>query len=111
MPFRRDGKAASVAARDWQRWLTQNAALIRAAGLPPHVLTSRADWEYLLRTGYHGYPQPDFVLDELSAVQRDAFRRLLETTLTLGERVRGCAGWHFVCPPGLPATGKADPDT
>jgi hypothetical protein len=66
------------------------------------VLESRADWEYLLRYGYHcrgAYPDIDFRLEELSATQKAAFRELLTQALSEEERQQGNAAWHFVCPP------------
>ena len=108
MGFRRDGKKAHAETRSWQAWLAEYAELLRAAGLPPQVLRSRADWEYVLRHGYHGWPRIDFLLEELTAPERRAFRRLLEVSLSAEERQRGCAGWHFVCPPSKPP--EADPE-
>jgi hypothetical protein len=98
--FRRDGKAAHENNRAWRAWVDGHAALIRAAGLPPAVLRSRADWRYLLRYGYHcdgPHPNIDFRLEELSPAQRAAFREPLATTPA--EDRRQCAAWHFVCPP------------
>jgi len=98
--FRRDGKATHASDRAWRTWLDEHAALLRAAGLPPAVLRSPADWRYLLRFGYHcdgPYPNIDFRLEELSAAQRAAFRELLATTLS--DVQRQCAAWHFVNPP------------
>jgi hypothetical protein len=99
MAFRRDGKAAHASAQEWQSWLDLHAELLRDSGIPSHVLRSRADWDYLLFYGYYGYPRIDFLLEDLSPNQRVGFQRLLETVLTPEERERGCAGWHFVCPP------------
>jgi hypothetical protein len=100
MAFRRDGKSAHAHTRDWREWLERHSDLLRASGLPPQVLRTRKDWDYLLRYGYHGYPQIDFQLEELTADQRAAFRRLLEVALSSEARRHGNAGWHFVCPPG-----------
>lgn len=105
MGFRRDGKAEHQRSRQWARWLEAHAELLKASGLPSFVLRSRTDWEYLLRYGYHcrvAYPDIDFQLEELSASQRNAFRELLQRTLTEEEKQSGSAGWHFVCPPGQP---------
>jgi hypothetical protein len=101
MGFRQVGKRAHVDRREWQAWLERHAELLRMARLPPQVLATRADWEYLLRYGYHAdpYPEIDFRLEELNPAQRAAFRLLLEAVLSPDERRRGCAGWHFVCPP------------
>jgi hypothetical protein len=103
MGFRRDGKSAFARARDWRAWLDANASLLRASGLPPSVLRSARDWQYLLRYGYHcagPYPDIDFRLEELNGTQRAAFRDLLAATLPEGHR--DCAAWHFVCPPHPP---------
>src|SRR5689334_20222305 len=105
MGFRRDGKASHEAAQQWGEWLAEHAGLIRACGLPQSVLASQKDWEYLLRYGYHcrgPYPDIDFRLEELSALQRVAFCELLEQTLSGEEKRRGNAAWHFVRPPGVP---------
>ncbi|QEG30651.1 hypothetical protein GobsT_54570 [Gemmata obscuriglobus] len=101
MGFRRDGRRSRTERLAWHEWRGQYAELLAASGLPPQVLRSRGDWDYLLRYGYHAspYPQIDFRLEELSLEQREAFRVLLETVLSPEEQERGCAGWHFVCPP------------
>jgi hypothetical protein len=100
--FRRDGKAAHEQSVLWDEWLNRNAALLEPCGLPPTVLRSRADWEYLLRYGYHcdgPYPNIDFNLDEQTEQQRFAFRALLDHVLTDDQKRRGCAGWHHVSSP------------
>ena len=104
MGFRRKGKQAHTEKQAWTAWQEQHSTLLRASGLPWHVLRTRADWEYLLCYGYHAdpYPQIDFRLEELTPAQRDAFRLLLEAALSPEDRQRGCAGWHFVCPPDPP---------
>lgn len=101
MGFRRDGKQSHAEQLAWQAWREQHVELLVTSGLPPQVLRNRESWEYLLRYGYHASPYPliDFRLEELNSAQRDAFRRLLEVVLSSVERERGCAGWHFVCPP------------
>ncbi len=102
MSFRRGSKAIHQQSRQWAEWLAVHVELLRAAGLPPSVLRSRDDWEYLLRYGYHcgeAYPDIDFHLEELTPSQKVAFQNLLEQTLSKEERQRGNAGWHFVCPP------------
>lgn len=102
MGFRRDGNAVHEESRKWQAWLAAHAELLRACSLPPDVLRSRADWEYLLRFGYHCravYPDIDFRLEDLSASQTIAFRELLARTLSAEEKRRGSAAWHFVSPP------------
>jgi hypothetical protein len=102
MSFRRAGKNEHAATQSWRAWLERYAEMLRDAGLPPSILESPAEWEYLLRYGYHcdgAYPNIDFRLDELSEAQRAAFKRLLEVALTAEEKQRGSAGWHFVCPP------------
>src|SRR5262245_5841208 len=105
MGFRRDGKAAHEESRQWQAWLGAHAELLRDCGLPPGVLQSRADWEYLLRFGYHcggAYPGIDFRLEDLSPSQAAALRALLAQALSAEEKRRGGAAWHFVCPPETP---------
>jgi hypothetical protein len=105
MAFRRQGKAQFGRSRRWATWLATNVGLLKAAGLPLSVLRTRADWEYLLRYGYHctgPYPAIDYSLEEMSLPQKTAFRQLLEQTLTHDEKQRGSAAWHFVCPPGQP---------
>ena len=52
MGFRRDGKKAHDDQLTWDEWTRINADLLPACGLPPGVLRSRRDWEYLLRYGY-----------------------------------------------------------
>src|SRR5262249_12231009 len=102
MGFRRDGKGLHKEAAEWATWKAANAKLLRMSGLPPGVLRSRADWEYLLRYGYHcsdPYPNIDYNLDEQTTTQRAAFRTLLEKVLTAEEKSRGSAGWHHVHPP------------
>jgi hypothetical protein len=111
MGFRRNGKAAHDRARQWRLWLEAHAKLLRQCGLPASVLCSRKDWDYLLRYGYHcraAYPDIDFRLEELSSSQRNAFRELLEQTLSAEDKQGGNAAWHFVCPPA-PPEGKAEP--
>lgn len=103
MAYMRDGKSACLARRQWRAWREANAALIEAAGLPPVVLRSQNDWDYLLRYGYHcsgGYPHIDFLLEDLSESQTAALRALLDHTLTDEQKRRGNAAWHHVCPPG-----------
>jgi hypothetical protein len=105
MAFRRDGNQAYQDSREWETWKDANRDLITAAGLPLSVLRSRADWEYLLRYGYHcdgPYPEIDYKLDGQTSAQRDAFRRLMEATLTDEEKARGSAGWHHMRSPSAP---------
>jgi hypothetical protein len=105
MGFRRDGKKAHEEARSWERWKAAHAALVQASGLPVNVFRTRADWDYLLRYGYHcdsAYPHIDYRLEEQTETQRAAFRLLLERVLTTEEKTRGSAGWHHVCPPASP---------
>jgi hypothetical protein len=102
MSFKRDGKSASQKARDWQAWRDRYAKKLQQCGLPICLLRSKADWEYLLRYGYHcdgPYPNIDFNLDDMTEAQRIAFRSLLDEVLSEEEKSRGSAGWHFVCPP------------
>ena len=106
MSFRRDGKAHHQDQRDWDAWKYAHADLIAACGLPPGIFRSRGDWEYLMQYGYwcEAYygayvGNIDFDLSELNPEQKNAFRQLLECTLTDQERLRGCAAWHHVCPP------------
>src|SRR5262245_60914639 len=101
MAFRRHGKQAYEEAREWEDWKEDNRELLEAVGMPSSVLRSRRDWEYLLRYGYHcdgPYPNIDYMLDEQTPQQKDAFRRLLERTLTDEQKARGSAGWHHVHP-------------
>jgi hypothetical protein len=105
MAFRRKGELAHREAQEWEAWREANRDLIAAAGLPLSMLRSRRDWEYLLRYGYHcegPYPNIDYKLDEQSSAQRNAFRQLLEMTLTDEQKARGSAGWHHVHPPSWP---------
>jgi len=90
----------------WESWRTENAELLAASGLPPGVVGSRKDWDYLMRYGYwcedffgSHVGNIDFDLNELTPTQNAAFRLLLEKTLTLEEKQRGCAAWHRVYPP------------
>src|SRR5256885_307668 len=101
MGFRRAGKQAHAERLAWQAWRDRHAEVLRASGLPPQGLCTRAGLGYLLPYGYHANPYPliDFRLEELTPAQRDAFRLLLEAVLSPDERSRECAGWHFVCPP------------
>lgn len=107
MSFRRKGNTEHGKLRDWENWLQKHADLISECGLPSGVFRSRRDWEYLLRYGYwceNNYGSHigkiDFDLDELDSAQARAFGMLLEQTLTVDEKQRGCAAWHFVHPPG-----------
>jgi hypothetical protein len=105
MSFRRYGKLAHLQSQSWQAWLDSNADLLKRCELPLSVLSNQDDWNYLLRYGYHcrgAYPDIDFRLEELSEAQKEAFRELLERTLSAEEKRRGSAGWHFACPPGAP---------
>ena len=93
MSFRRDGKSQHEDDRDWETWTRSNADLLPACGLPPGVLRSRRDWDYLLEHGYwcadyYGkhVGNIDFDLSELAADQNDAFRELLQRTLTDEEK-------------------------
>ena len=106
MSFRRDGKDDHRDQCDWDAWKLSNADLLPACGLPPGVLRSRRDWDYLLDNGYwceeyYGkhVGNIDFDLDALTADQIEAFRQLLHRTLSDEDQRRGCAAWHHVCPP------------
>ena len=104
MGFRRDGKAEHEEAKQWEAWKISNDELLKTSGLAASVLRSRADWDYLMRYGYHcddGYPNIDYSLDEMTEPQRTAFRHLLEKVLTEEKKKHGNAGWHFVCPPNI----------
>ena len=105
MNFRRDGKTAHDEQREWEAWKHANADLLDACDLPQGVLRSRRDWQYLLHGnwcdehyGKH-VTKTDFDLDQLTPAQTNAFRHLLERTLTDEEKHRTCAAWHHVCPP------------
>lgn len=105
MSFRRNGKSKHHERREWDAWKREHAELLARCGLPPGVLRSRGDWEYLL---YYGYwcaayygayiNNIDFSLDELTPAQAAAFRELLTVTLS-DEEKRSSVGWHRVCPP------------
>jgi hypothetical protein len=106
MSFRRDGEAEHHESLQWSAWKRRFAHLLHGCGLPPGVLRSRRDWEYLLANGYwcedfYGkhVGNIDFDLNELSPDQTNKLRQLLEQTLTDLEKERGCAAWHHVCPP------------
>ncbi len=105
MGFRRDGKSIHAEQESWTTWKLQHAELLSQCEFPEGVLRTRDDWNYLIFYGYwyeNGYnPSGDagFHLDQLSATQRQAFKRLLEATMTDDEKRCGNAGWHFVCPP------------
>jgi hypothetical protein len=107
MSFRRDGEVNHREQREWEAWKELHADLLRECGLPLGVLRSRRDWLYLLRYGYwcedyYGkhVNNIDFDLNELSPEQTSAFRQLLEQALSDELKIRGCAGWHHVQPPG-----------
>jgi len=96
MSFRRPGKQRHKDATEWRAWKELHAGLIRASGLPPTVLRSRADWNYFLRNGYHcepAYPHIDFNADEMSMEQTVALTMLMDLTLTKEEKQRGNALW------------------
>ncbi|MBL8827945.1 MAG: hypothetical protein JNM18_13290 [Planctomycetaceae bacterium] len=105
MSFRRNGKSIHAAEESWETWKLKHAELIAECRLPQGVFRTRKDWNDLILYGYwydNGYnPAGDagFHLDQLSLLQRQAFKRLLENTLTDDEKRRGSAGWHFVSPP------------
>lgn len=106
MSFQRQGKSEHANQREWEAWKLRNNDLLSCCGLPPGVVRSRRDWEYLLSNGYwcsnwHGehINNIDFDLSELSDKQTNAFRQLLELTLTNVEKQMGCAAWHYVNPP------------
>jgi hypothetical protein len=106
MSFRRDGKIEHRDERDWDAWKRSNADLLSACGLPPGVLRSHRDWNYLLDNGYwceeyYGkhVGNIEFDLDELTPDQNEAFRQLLHRTLSDEDKRLGCAAWHHVCPP------------
>lgn len=107
MSFRRNGKSENHDRREWDTWRQAYADLLARCGLPPGVLRSRRDWEYLLRYGYWcegayvaHIGKIDFSLNELTPAQTEAFRELLTITLSDEQKRRGSAGWHLVCPPG-----------
>ena len=106
MNFRRDGKTVHEDESAWNSWLAANADLLQLCGLPPGVLRSRRDWQYLLDNGYwcrdyYGshVGLVDFDLNSMNPSQLKAFHGLLEQTLTDDEKCCGCAAWHYVCPP------------
>lgn len=109
MSFRRDGENKHIRQKDWHKWKQFNADLLDECNLPIGVLRSRSDWEYLLKYGYwcedyYGkyVGNIDFDLCELTPLQKDAFRKLLDRTLTADEKRAGSAAWHFVYPPPPP---------
>jgi hypothetical protein len=106
MGFHREGESGHIERESWDAWVHANSDLLAHCGLPPGVLESRRDWQYLLRYGYwcedfYGkhIGKIDFDLNQLTPSQCDALRRLLERTLTAVEKRRGCAAWHHVHPP------------
>ena len=108
MGYRHQGKTEHEARRLWDKWKQANAALLAHCGLPPGVLRSRRDWDYLLRYGYwcdEAYGRDinkiDFDLSELTPAQTAALRQLLTATLNDEQKQHGCAAWHHVCPPGV----------
>lgn len=83
MSYRRPGKAAFEEQRKWAAWKQKHARLLAESGLPPGVLRSRRDWNYLLRYGYwcegaYGeyINKIDFSLKELTPSQLEAFESL-----------------------------------
>jgi hypothetical protein len=113
MNFRRDGKTEHEDEREWELWKRVNADLIPLCGLPPGVLRSRRDWEYLLEYGYwcedyYGkhIGNIDFDLDELAPEENWALRQLLQRTLTDEGQRRRCSAWHYVCPPSKTEQGE-----
>jgi hypothetical protein len=83
MSFRRDGKNLHDEKQSWEAWKLLHADLLAQCGLPPGVLRSRRDWEYLLRFGYwceqyfgEHINNIDFSLSELAPSQAEAFRQL-----------------------------------
>ncbi len=106
MNFRRNGKIEHTRQYEWDEWKKLHDDLLSLCQFPLCVMRSRRDWDYLLDYGYwcnNFYGEHvgniDFDLDELNAQQTDAFRLLLERTLTDEDKQRGCAGWHHVHPP------------
>lgn len=83
MSYRRSGKTAFQEQREWAAWKQKHARLLSQSALPPGVLRSRRDWNYLLRYGYwceRAYGEHinkiDFSLKELTPSQLEAFELL-----------------------------------
>ena len=75
MSFRRD----SDKARRWNRFLDANRGLVIAAGLmDPHTETEERFADFLMH-GYldHHEDTTEFTVDDLSAPQYDAFKKLV----------------------------------
>jgi hypothetical protein len=118
MGYRRNAKEAHDEHQAWEAWKRSNADLLTKCGLPPGVLRSRRDWDYLIRYGYwcegpygEHINKIDFSLGELRRNQLGAFRQLLEKVLSEEEKRRGSAGWHWVSgvTPPTPQAPKHDP--
>ena len=117
MAFRRKGKKAHAERQDWEQWKSRHAELLAKCGLPPGVLRTRRDWNYLLKYGYwcdgpygHHINKIDFKLEEMNAIQLKAFRELLERVLTDNEKRRGNAVWHHNTPAMQPTPQSAKHD-
>ena len=102
MGFRRQGKEEHTERKSWEAWLEANADLIPKCGFPPGVFRSRGDWEYLLEKGYwceYWYgafiTNIDYSLDDLTPVQAEAYKELLERTLSDEQKSGGSAGWSI----------------
>jgi hypothetical protein len=96
MSFRRAGKRLHQETEDWREWKRRHAELLRQCGFPESVLSSRSDWLYFLKYGYHckpAYPHIDFNSRDMSPTQLASLLRLLEDSLTPEEKRRGNAMW------------------
>ena len=76
MGFRRSpGRIA--AAREWQRFVSANARLLGATGLPPAATASIENWDDLLMHGFLASDPGAVLIDQLTPLQYEALRELV----------------------------------
>jgi hypothetical protein len=75
MGFRRSPEAVA-AARTWKEFVSRNAALVDATGLPPAALATVVDWDDFLTHGYVVGDPARFAVEQLSPAQYDALVQL-----------------------------------
>ena len=76
MGFRRSPDRIA-AARDWQHFLTTNAPLLAATGLPAAATASIDNWDYFLAHGSLISDHGDFSVEQLTPMQYEALKELV----------------------------------
>ena len=98
MGFRRSPDRIA-AARDWQHFVTANARVLAATGLPPAATASIDNWDHFLARGSLTSDSGDFSVEQLTPLQYESLKELVGNYFH--------AGYDFYTPSALKPDDQA----